>query len=77
MTLYGKPTGYEDGRLMSQSTILLGSASQVLLQSQREGNAELKAKGRKGGTGLGEINEKVFRLAKLLRKGTAFGSGVS
>lgn len=53
MTLYGKPTGCEDDRLMSQSTILLGSASQVPLQSQREGNEELKAKGRKGGTGLG------------------------
>ena len=41
---------------MSQSTILLGSGSQVLLQIQSEGNEELKSKGRKGGTGLGQVN---------------------
>ena len=58
MTLYG----CEEGRLMSQGTIL-GSGSQVLLQSQRDGNEELKSKGRKGGTGLGQVNEKVFSLA--------------
>ena len=62
---------------MSQSTILLGSGSQVLLQIQSEGNEELKSKGRKGGTGLGQVNEKVFSLAKLLREGPAFGSGVN
>ena len=58
MALYG----CEEGRLMSQGTIL-GSGSQVLLQSQRDGNEELKSKGRKGGTGLGQVNEKVFSLA--------------
>ena len=36
MTLFRKPADSEDGRLMSQTTILSGPGCQVLLQNREE-----------------------------------------
>ena len=46
MTLFGKSTDQEDGRLMSQNNHVVMEGIHVLLWSRKKSNEELKSKGR-------------------------------